>query len=203
MFCGQLLREKHLALEGAASRSNTKPEHTKFGLWLQTNCPQISHRTAYRWMELSQRVVGHCGLELENAATPLSDALSQPESSLAPQALQWRQTIFAFLAGKTMKEAIAGVVVEGDEPHRLTRSFNGKSAGGYHGENRRDYARYLASHFQIATKFLNEKISPAQKSKISAAAGQAVQHWPRWFLAELAENLKTELKLSDEQRAAR
>ena len=202
LICGQLMVEKRDSIDGSQSFDRTKPDHSKFAFWMEKFCPQIPRGTAYRWMQMAERVAECC--RIESGETPLSLVYTAPEKELTAKALEWRQAVFAFIEGKTMKECLAGVVVEGDEAHRITRAHNGRTAkGAGGGGNRKNFVGFIGVKLRHLTTFLNQKLTPAEQSKISASFAASIQKWPRWQLEELAENLKTELKLSEEQRAGR
>src|SRR6266545_3779811 len=68
-------------------------------------------------------VVTQSGITIDISVTRL---LSAPDADLSEPNLVARQTLFGFMDNKTIKECISGVVLDGDEPHRITRAANGK-----------------------------------------------------------------------------
>jgi hypothetical protein len=202
--CGLMLCEQRDRIAGAQSFDRTKPEDSKFKFWLEKYCPQLAVRTAYAWMDYAERI---CLVQAKLAGPlqiPLSTALTAPEKELTPEALEWKQGLFEFMKGKTMKEAVAACAVDGDEPHRITRAYNGKYAkGAGSGGNRKNFPAFTAQKLRHITTFLGHKLTPVEQGKITASFDAAVQKWPRWMVERLAEMAKRELKLSEEERVGR
>jgi hypothetical protein len=158
MICGQLLAEQRAAMSFChdGKSSTARNQHSKgnhFTDWLADHCPEIGERTAYRWMELAERCAG--AVELGQALSignsvdgiehlPLSHILTAPLEELPEAAREARQLLFDFTSGKTMKECLAGVVVEGDDAHRITRAHNGANAKQTKGDARKDYPLFTA-----------------------------------------------------------
>lgn len=206
LICGQLLLEQREAIDGAQSFDRNKSDKSKFDFWMEKYCQEIPRRTAYRYMELAVKVVAYSGLVLDVDAkvSPLSMALTAPASELGKKELEWRQMLFEFTKGKTMKECLAGVVVEGDEAHRITRAHNGRNAkGAGGGGNRKNFVGFTATKLRHITTFLGNKLSPAEETKIGASFCASIKKWPRWLVQVIAEEARAEVKLSDEERAGR
>ena len=202
LICGQLMIEQRDRVDGAQSHNASKPEHTKFDFWMEKYCPTIPRRTAYRYIEVAVKVLQYAGVNLAEGKIPLSMALTAPEEELGKKELEWRQLLFEFTKGKTMKECLAGVVVEGDEAHRITRAHNGRNAkGAGGGGNRKNFTGFTATKLRHLTTFLGQKLTPAEQTKIGASFCAALQKWPRWVVQVIAEQAKAEVKMSDEERA--
>ncbi|HEX3717499.1 MAG TPA: hypothetical protein VH595_05980 [Verrucomicrobiae bacterium] len=124
-----------------AWHDGTKDDSQKFLVWLAKNCPKIPERTAYRFMEIAEKVLLHLGIaamEGMRVSEMLTD-LGSPASA----------SILGYISGKTMRACLAGVVIEGDETTRLVRAQNGKHKGGTNAhDNRRDYPKFIIRHFK-------------------------------------------------------
>lgn len=201
LICGQLIVEQRDSIMGAQSFDRTKPESTKFDFWMEKNCQLIPRRTCYRWMQLAERVMDACSLH-GGEEIPISMALSAPTDELPIEARELRQAVFDFIDGKTMKECLAGVVVEGDEAHRITRAHNGATKGGA-GGNRKNFVGFTAVKLRHISTFVAHDLTAAEQAKIVASFGAAIEKWPKWLVKPLAELATKEAKLADEERAAR
>jgi hypothetical protein len=159
LICGQMLLEVKSRLG-----------HMKFMPWVEENCKTISHRTATRWMDAAERVFKALGLPTSipvkgEERMPLSAILSaRSEVDLPKGAVEARQLLFDFTAGKTMKECLAGVAVEGDEPHRITRAHNGATKGGHNGEDRKAYEKFIKKGLRVLTTHFaaHKNFTPSQ-----------------------------------------
>jgi hypothetical protein len=193
VICGQMLREQRQDLmtchDGKSWNDRTKEDEACFHVWLLGYCPSIPERTAYRWMESANRVVGHL-LEIHHSNTPvwieldgeryfISTVLTMPEADCTEAMRTFRETFNTFLADKTLAEATQCALNGCDESHRITRAANGKEKGGTRGENRRAYARFLAIHFKEMTqcierwdKFISE--NPSEHAKMTEAVRAVV-----------------------------
>ena len=161
-ICGQMLNERQNAIQ------TTKPRHSKYEIshnetnsvdwdgFLTSECPEINRSTAYRYMDLAFRIVA--GLELPHTigSLPLSRILTTNDAELlriadslqdGQSAQAVKDTLKAFLAGKTMREALDEIVNGGDDPHHITRAINGAKKGGSNGEDRKDWIYFSARKF--------------------------------------------------------
>lgn len=160
--------------------------HGNFQEFIAENFPRISQDTANRWMKAAANVVAQ--VELPATDIPVSRLLSAPAADLSPADREAQQLLFDFTANKTIKECLAAVVVDGDEPHRITRAANGKKLGGSKGEDRKDFP-----------KFIGEKLSDVAahlKSWPSYTAGQTEDTLAKFksFLGKCPTPLLSHLK---------
>ncbi len=218
LICGQLLLERRVEMcsshngTSTALRRNQHSDGESFEAWLES--VGISKTTGYRWMEAAERVARlqlHIPaaddfspfMEIGGEAVPLSLALTAPEHELSAEALAFRQGVFDFMADKTISEAI-NAAVDGDSPaSRISRAGNGKQKGGAGTQDRKEFEKFTATKLKHITTFVTQKLSTTQKGLIAAAFAVAMERWPRWLLEAIAEKAKSELKLSDPERAAR
>lgn len=186
IYVGQLLNEQK-ALVG----------HGHWLPWLAANCPEISQDTARRWMDAAEAVLTKA-LKLPPVieALPLSQVISTPEEELPEAAREARQLVFDFTAGKTIKECLAAVVVEGDEPHRITRAHNGRTQGGSRGEDRKDWPKFVGLHLSDISAHLDhwKQFTGAQVETVEAKFKAAVGKWPSPLLESLKRAIAEELK---------
>ncbi len=206
-IAGLLLLEEHD--ERVGSRANQhSADDDKFGLWIESTFPEVSRRTAYNWMKAAANLTRCSGvgpiLEVEGKTVALSNLLTMPEAELSDDARTYRQQWFDFTKDVTIKDAMDGVFAGGDKEHRITRAFNGKNAKGSGGSgNRKNFPGFTAVKLRHITTFVTKKLTANEQSRISSAFSASLQKWPAWLLKEMAETIKAELKLSEEERAGR
>lgn len=219
LICGQLLLEHRASLasfshngKSSISGRNQHSGESGFSDWMES--VGISKTTGYRWMDAAERVARlqlHIPaaeafqpyLDVGGEAVPLSMALTAPEQELSAEALKFRQGVFDFMADKTISEAI-NAAVDGDSPaSRISRAANGKVKGGAGTQDRKEFEKFTATKLRHITTFVTQKLSATQRSLITAAFVAAVELWPRWLLEAIADKCRSELKLSDPERAAR
>ena len=196
LYCGQLLLEQKHALE-----------HGLFLDWLKQHCPEIPKRTAQYWMDLASRCSHHAldhqsatvrlledhSLQSGSHHVPLSVALADPAAQ--PEAIRAAvQLLLDFTHGKTIRECLEGIVVGGDEPHRLTRAHNGRALGG--AADRSDRATYIDLNLKKISTHLGHwsTFTHHQMAATERAFAQTFAKLPTPLLAALANQLKTELK---------
>jgi hypothetical protein len=220
LIVGQLLREQReivapFSHNGKMGKFEAKTEGDKFGNWLETHCPRISKTTAYRWMEMADRVsqaalTGAYGkaqvesgcIEIEGATVSFSQMLTAPDAELPQEAREAKQLLLDFVGGKTMKDCLNSVIVDGKDPSAVTRAHNGRTKGGAGGD-RKAFDLFTARSLGKLTTFFSYDLTNVQKIAIKAAWGASLQLWPRWLLEAIADKIKSELKLSDAERVAR
>lgn len=148
--CGQTMSEVSFCQSGRSKSRHPNqytPPEEQFEVWLREHCPNISFRTAYRWIDFARRVGDLLKLPSELDGLPLSDILNLDTIGLTEQQEAVVESVAFFLIDKTMAEAAAGVAFGGDEAHRVVRAHNGKEQGGTRGENRKDYPAFALSKF--------------------------------------------------------
>lgn len=214
LIVGQLLIEQRFALLSSSGWMNgRKNPDNQFATWLEQNCPKISPRTAYNWMKGAenaakavfparpQELIDSGCIEIESEVVPLSAVLAENGGS---KFLEAKQLYFDFAAEKTMKECIAGVFLDGDDPTGITRAHNGKNAKGAGGSgDRKAFAQFTATKLKHLTTFWNSNMDPTERAKIVSSIDAAVEGWPKWAIQAFVAKGQKELKLADEERAAR
>jgi len=182
--CGQLLLEQRAAMAGAQGRTchsgkssihgrNQHSDGDGFSAWLEANCPEISQRTAYRWMEFASLMVEGVNDRLrrqigEGATIDLapSEILSQPAEALSGAAREWKQLMLELTAGRTMREA-SEALVEGND-WRLKNIVNGRALGGFRGEDRKDFPKFILLKLSEIAQHLEhwDGMTPEQQHEI-------------------------------------
>lgn len=130
----------HKAIRVGQLLAEYKPTigHGNFQDFIAENFPRISYDTAHRWMQAAGNVVKQ--IDLGACSVPASQLLSCAAEDLPDDAArEAQQLLFDFTKDKTIKDCLAAVVVDGDEPHRITRAANGKNARQTKGEDRKDF----------------------------------------------------------------
>lgn len=171
--------------------------HGNWLTWLKEVYPEFHPRKAQRWMEVAEGVMKCVGLEADGIKQlPWSVVLSSPAEDLPAEAREAQQLVFDFTEGKTMKECLEGVVVDGDEPHRITRAHNGKTKGGSKGENRKDFPKFIANKLSDVSTHLEswDSMTAAQRGEIHDHFERALEAWPTPLLEKLAAQLKKEMQ---------
>ena len=199
--------------DGMTGRFLDKKPADRFDAWVERQIPDISRRTAYRWMEAAERV-GRVQLglrahedftttiEIEGAAPmPLSQALTLPEEALPAEALAFRQGLFDFMADRTLNDALNAVVDGESAAKRITLAAGGKKQKGQ--GDRKAFEEFTERKLKHLTTFFRAKLHTNQKAKIVTAFHSALRAWPRWVLEGLEDTCRAELKLTDHERAAR
>ena len=193
LYCGcLLLREKE---EG---------KHGNFLAWIEENLPEISIRTAQRWMECAQRAIADSGVRKALPETiEIEEVFATQESDKLPEAArEGHQLLLDFMSNKTLKDIMAGCVVDGDDPHRISRAAGGMQKGGAGGD-RKAFDEFISRGLVGIASHLDHKLSAGQQARISAAFDAAVQAWPRWLMEVVSEAIKRETKRSDIERLGR
>jgi len=202
---GQMLRELKV-----------RCDHGDFEELVEKYIPEVSIQTCRTWMRAAESVTKALSfpnvIEVDSVVTPLSEIIGGDDAKLSKQAKALKQQWFSFTEGKTIKDCIAGVVVDGDADSRISRAINGKTKGGAGGD-RKDFPTFIARHLQANTSMLVIKkkghppkmrqLAADQQANICASFNAALRQWPRWLVENIAEAGRQELKLSEEQRAAR
>jgi hypothetical protein len=85
--------------------------------------PEISQRTAQRWMEAARNVAK--ALPALDINVTISQVLGSPAEELPEEAQKWKQLWFNFTDGKTIKDCISLCVVEGALPKNFSLPKNG------------------------------------------------------------------------------
>lgn len=115
-----------------------------FTEWVKKTIPEITLRTAQLWMRAAANVAralppvpADDSIDVE-----VSEILTKPEEELTPDERKWRQQWLDFTKDKTIKDCLDGVLVDGDEGHRVDRAINGKTKGGAGGD-RKDFPVFV------------------------------------------------------------
>jgi len=147
-------------------------------------------------MELTQRVIEASGYQTRALSLPVSDIVAPDAAGLDASALEARQLFFDFTAAKTIRDCLASIVVDGQEAHAITRAHNGRTVGGFRGEDRKDWPRFINVHFgDIAQHFCSFKsFTGAQIDAITVHAKRWVAKLPTVFLQTLKNIIAEELK---------
>lgn len=173
--------------------------HGSFMQWVKIHLPEINHRTAHRWMEAAERTIEATKLPLSFESSgktiPLSLAISGPEKQLTKEAKEARQLFLDFITDKTLK-ALMGVVVDGDDAHRITRAHNGRSEGGSRGENRKDWASFIGRKLSDITTHLShwKSYSAGQVETTETRFKQFFSKVPTPLLEAIKKQINDELK---------
>ncbi len=192
IYCGQLLNEIKDAID-----------HGDFLDAVEQNVPEISRVTAWRWMSAARNVIEAKRGDLKELGFDGSAANVALSTLLDPEApadsggdiARARQLLFDFTTGKTMKECMAAVIVDGEDAHRITRAHNGKTKGGSKGEDRKNFPAFIGEAFKTITAHLKfwKSYTPGQV-ETTFAKFACVSKWPTPALAELKKIIGEELK---------
>lgn len=166
--------------------------HSQFEAAVKQHFPEISERTARRWMEVAERSMQATGVVID---IPVTKLLTAPTEELPEKAREARQLYLDFTEGKTLKE-LREVVVDGEDPHRITRAHNGRTKGGTKGEDRKDWPTFIGQKLSDVTAHLKhwQSFTPAQTAAAVAKADSAIGQWPTPWLQHLKERITKELK---------
>jgi len=186
--CGQLLIERREALMAGqtAWKDNTKPTEDQFSTWLTRVVPELSVRTAYRWMEAAERTQAALAAKWpKELDLPTSQVISADGGdTLTGPARQAHQLWLDFTGNKTIADILRDVTLDGDKPHRITRAHAGQACGGYTGEDRADYPAFLGRALVSAIYAIGERVQRADGRR-----GSVGGHW-----YALADDQRAEVK---------
>lgn len=153
--------------------------HGDFQNWIETNLPELSYRTAARWAAAAANITRHLpppDIEVDGVVLTVSQIMDG-SSDLPDEAAAYRQAWLDFTADKTISECLAGVFVDGDPDHRLTRAINGKTLGGQPkgAPDRKDYALFASVKMLALRAHLDDwagqggKLSALQQAAMTKA----------------------------------
>lgn len=182
----------HLLVE---AKADPRMQHGDWQEWIETNFPQITIRTANRWMQAATNVARQ--VDLGGCEVPISRLLSDSAEQLPDDnARAAKQTLFDFMADKTINDCLVGIVRDGDEAHRVTRAANGRKFGGHKGEDRKDWPKYIGVHLNDILQHLKswKSFSPAQVADVFARFDTALAKMPPALLTHLKQRITEELK---------
>ncbi len=170
--------------------------HTNFQAWISKSFPEISYPTANRWMNAAQCTLTAAGVQPHLLSMPVSEVFSTASKDLPQPAQEAQQLLLDFTLGKTIKECMAGVIVDGDEPHRITRAANGKKHGGTAGEDRKDYPKFIGQKLSDVSAHLKnwQHFTGAQILTTEDKFKSALAKWPTPILNTLKKLITEELK---------
>ena len=226
LAAGQALNEARVAFSRRRGQGGEFAEWDDGNGWtefIEKNLPEISERTAQRWMKAAanvMRVVGDgqwqnsAGQVIDVEAISFSKILATADDELSADSRELKQVWMDFTERKTIKECLAGVFVEGDDSSRSDRAMNGLTARQTSGAERRDYPAFITRKLKEMTEHLVVKgtrnsaphareIEADQRAKIMAAFDGAMSVWPQWLLEMLRSASTRELKLGEVVRAVR
>lgn len=165
---GQMLNDVQCALP-----------HGEFDIWVEQNLPELAPRTARRWAAAAANITRHLpppDIEVDGAVLTVSQIMDGT-ADLPAEAAAYRQAWLDFTADKTISECLAGVFVDGDPDHRLTRAINGKTLGGQPkgAPDRKDYALFASVKMLALRAHLDDwagqggKLSALQQAAMTKA----------------------------------
>jgi hypothetical protein len=121
------------------------------------------------------------------------------------EARDFREHIYSQIDKIEKNDSLRAAAVGQAPAHIISRSLNGKLAGGTRGEDRKDWPTYIARHLSDVTGLLgcNEKnrekrwtnLTPEQREAIQDATATAISKWPTPYLEHIAKLIRDETKL--------
>jgi hypothetical protein len=210
-------RQECLLLGHMLNEVQEQLQHGQFKLWIEKNLPEISYESAHNYARAAANIVKALpapSIDIDTEVVSISTILSQPDAELSAASREWKQQWLDFTADKTIKECLQGVFVDGDEGHRADRAINGKTRGGTHGEDRKDFPLFCAVKMRDTSTHLShwKGMSKLQQSELeqvfrSAILGDATTlsrgrqmvfkfaaMWPEDLCRVVAEACKERLK---------
>lgn len=200
-------RQKCMAAGQKLNEVRADYEHGDWQKFISESIPEVSYDTVNIWMRAAANILKALPTQVVDVSSeviPLSEILSTPDDELPETARAYKQQWLEFTADKTIKDCLNGVFVDGDEGHRVDRAVNGKTAAGAGGGgDRKAFPKFIALKLKHTTTFLSHKLTPTEQARIIASFDTSLEQWPRWLVEALADKCKSELKISDQDRAAR
>lgn len=170
--------------------------HGNFQDWIEDHFPDLSYATAHRWMQAAERTCKALGIEAGALDLPVSRLLGAGADELSERDTVAQQLLLDFTRDKTIKDCLAAVVVEGDEPHRITRAANGRKHGGSRGEDRKDWPKFIDIHLKDILAHLKfwKSFTPAQVETTHVKLDGFIAKLPTPLLTHLKQRITEELK---------
>jgi hypothetical protein len=153
-------------------------EHGTF-LEMLEKLQEVSVRTAQRYMVAARNVTKAIGEppvnESGHEGLTITEILETADDELPADLREWKAKWFTFLTRRTVNECIAGVMVDGDEAHRIERAINGSTKGGAGGD-RKDFSMFVARKLGHACAHLGhwEGMTESQRSEIKLVVAAAI-----------------------------
>lgn len=169
--------------------------HGEFIVARKEQFPDLSDDRAERWMKAAANVIAQ--VKLPTLDVPVSRLLSASAEDLPDDAARdAQQLLFEFTKDKTIKECLAAVVVDGDEPHRITRAANGKKHGGTKGEDRKNWPQFIGEKLTDIAAHLKswKSFTPVQVEATHAKFDGWIAKAPTALLTHLKQRINEELK---------
>lgn len=156
--------------------------------------PGLSDDRAERYMKAAANVIAQ--VTLPTTSVPVSRLLGAAAADLPQGDREAQQLLFDFTKDKTIKECLGGVIVDGDEPHRITRAANGKKLGGTRGEDRKDWPKFIGEKLSDISSHLKfwPSFTPAQTEDALTKFKSFVGKCPTPLLSHLKAQIDKELK---------
>lgn len=193
--CQAVAVNKALYLGALLIEAKQTVVHGDFLEWRRNAVPELSDDRAERYMQAAANTLKQVTLPVIDL--PISAVINTPAEDLPSDAArEAQQLIFDFTKDKTIKDCLASVFVDGDEPHRITRAGNGKKLGGTKGEDRKDWPKFIGQKLSDVAAHLKHwaSFSPAQVEVVLSKLSQIVVKWPTPVLAHLKKVITEELK---------
>jgi hypothetical protein len=222
LIAGQMLNEVQAALP-----------HGEFQPWIEKYLPEIPYRTAARWSRAAANIEKALPEKLEVVidieAVTVSAVLTMPDAELTAEQRRYKQAWFDFTNGRTIKECLDGVFVDGDEAHRVDRAVNGMIKGGVGSPmaaNRKDVPFHVAKKLKEMGEhlLLFDKLDAGMRSETEQVIRCAIlgddvrirkvlfqysgavrrgrkksRMWPKAFCQVALKALQERLRLNDEE----
>jgi len=114
-----------------------------------------------------------CDIEVEIIS--ISEMLTRSPDELPAPARAWRQAWLDLTERKSIKDCLGGVLVDGDEDHRIVRAINGATKGGKGGD-RKDFALHAAMKLRHLGTHLShwESTTETQRTEIKTLITAAI-----------------------------
>ena len=161
-------KQKCLAAGQLLNEIRARLAHGEFTPWLAKQVPEISADTAQRGM----RAAAHIAQALPppdaagaGTALAVSEILTRSDRELSPENLRYKQSWFDFTAGKSIKDCLTAVLVEGNGARRVDRAVNARRPGGTtQAGDRQDFPVFIASRLKdIAARLEHYPRLPAAR----------------------------------------
>jgi hypothetical protein len=145
---------------------------------IEREMPEIHVRTAQRYMVAARNVLKAIGEPLSadgHEEIAITEILETADDELGEDLRAWKVKWFTFLERRTVNECIAGVVVDGDESHRIERAINGATQGGAGGD-RKDFSLFTARKLGHVCAHLGHwsGMTEIQRSEIKQVVAAAI-----------------------------
>ncbi|MDE2101193.1 MAG: hypothetical protein KGL39_28365 [Patescibacteria group bacterium] len=188
-------RQKCLVVGQLLSDAKKRLDHGDFDTYVERHFPKLPGRTARRWVAAAENILRFLPPP-KTLDIDVSVILTSADADLSGAARGYKQLLLNLNNNTTLKDAAAGVFVEGDDAHRISRAHNGKTKGGKGNQDRKDWPEFIGRKLSDIGTHLShfKQFSAPQLDRTETLFKQNIAQWPSPVLEIIAREVREELK---------